>query len=90
MTLKSRLKKTIKTIDTTNRTLKRIIKSTADLANNYIRKNPTVKHCVYSMKLEGEFSSLKYEITASGSIIKKMRKALQKISDKYPKEWEKR
>lgn len=53
-------------------------------------KKPSIKHRTYSTKLEGEFSSLKYEIIADGSIISEMRKALQKISDKYPKEWEKK
>ena len=52
-------------------------------------KKPSIKHRMYSTKVEGEFSSLKYEIVASGSIIAEMHKALEKILDKYPKDWEK-
>ena len=52
-------------------------------------KKPSIKHRMYSTKVEGEFSSLKYEIIADGSIIREMYKVLQKISDKYPKDWEK-
>ena len=76
------------TINTANRSLKRITKNTIGLANEYIKKNPSIKNRAYSMKLEGEFSSLKYEITASGSIISKMHKALEKILERYPRDWE--
>jgi len=81
------MKKT--TIKTANRSLKKNIKNNIDAVNNYIRKNPTIKHRSHSMKLEDEFSSLDYHIVASGSIISEMYEALERISKQYPKDWEK-
>ena len=54
-----------------------------------MKENKTIKNRAYSMELSGEYSFLKYNITASGYIIDEMRDALEKIEKKYPKMWEK-
>ena len=53
------------------------------------KKKDSIKNRICRISFRGKFSEFKYNITASGNIIERIRNAIIKIEKDYVKEWEK-